>query len=235
MIETIAARPSAELLEYLHKRRSVPIKDMAEPGPDAAQIADILRAAGRVPDHGKLNPWYFVVISGQARSDAGALLETLWRRREPEAAPEKLKLERERFLRAPLVIAVISRIRESKNPVWEQILSAGAACQNLCLAANALGFGANWVTEWYAYDEGFRTDLGLDRRDHVAGFIYIGTPRQPPTERDRPDLSALVTFWEPGISPQKGEHYGQNGMGFPAPGFDFSGLPGVQSGSKTGT
>jgi len=120
------------------------------------------------------------------------------------------------------VIGVISRVRESKNPLWEQILSAGALCQNLCLAANASGFGANWVTEWYAYDPAAREGLGLDKRDHVAGFIYLGTPAAPPQERDRPALEKIVTHWKPGEPIRNGADYGQAGLGYPQPGFDFS-------------
>lgn len=219
MTDIIAAKPSAELLDYLLKRRSVPIKTMTGPGPDAAQVKTILQAASRVPDHGKLFPWYFIVLQGDARAKAGAILEQAWRRREPEAAPAKLELERDRFLRAPVVITVVSRIRESKNPVWEQILSAGALCQNLCLAANALGFGSNWVTEWYAYDETVRAAFGLDARDNFAGFVYLGTPKEPPAERDRPDLDQLVTFWEPEGALRKGDQYGKQGLGLPEAGF----------------
>lgn len=225
MNDIIAARQSTELLDYLLKRRSVSIKDMAEPGPDEEQVRTILQAAGRVPDHGKLFPWYFIVLRGEARRDAGQILEFAWRERDRHAAPAKLELERDRFMRAPVVIAVVSRIRRSKNPVWEQVLSAGAVCQNLCLAANALGFGSNWVTEWYSYDENVRAEFGLDKRDNFAGFVYLGTPKEQPAERDRPDLAELVTVWQPGTRIRKGEKYGQEGLGFPETGFDFTGLP----------
>ncbi len=224
MTDIIAAKPSSELLDYLLKRRSVSIKALTEPGPDEEQIATILKAATRVPDHGRLFPWYFIVLRGEARQQAGELLEWGWREQDRNAAPAKIELERERFMRAPVVIAVVSRIRKSKNPVWEQVLSAGALCQNLCLAANALGFGSNWVTEWYAYSDTVRTELGLDKRDHIAGFIYLGTPKEQPAERDRPDLEELVTYWEPGKRVKKGDKYGQEGAGYPDQGFDFSEL-----------
>jgi len=224
MTDIIAAKPSPEMLDYLLRRRSVPVTTMTGPGPDDGQIKTILQAASRVPDHGKLFPWYFIVLRGEARAQAGEILERAWKKQESEAAPAKLELERDRFMRAPAVIAVVSRIRESKNPVWEQILSAGALCQNLCLAANAMGFGSNWLTEWYAFDDTVRAGFGLDARDHFAGFIYIGTPKEPPKERDRPDLAELTTFWEPGKPAQKGEKYGQKDKGFPETGFDFSDL-----------
>lgn len=216
-----AAKPSPALIDYLLTRRSCAVKTLAEPGPDAAQIRTMLQAASRVPDHGKLFPWYFVVLAGDNRRTAGALLARAWKDTYPDAEPAKLELESERFLRAPVVIAVVSRMREGKKPLWEQILSAGAACQNLILAANALGFGTNWVTEWYATNPVFRALLGLDARDHVAGFIYIGTPSEQPVERDRPALDEIVTFWAEGATLNKGENYGQPGTGFPAAGFDL--------------
>lgn len=215
-------RPSAELLQYLQSRRSCPLKNMGGPGPDAAQIDTILRAAARVPDHGKMFPWHFVVFTGDARAQAGVLLADAWKAENPgQSEPAKLELESARFTRAPAVIGVISRVREGKNPLWEQILSAGAACQNLCLAANALGFGTNWLTEWYGYSPAFKTALGLDARDHVAGFVYIGTAAAAPEERDRPDLAAITTHWTPGAELNKGESYGQHGMGLPKAGFVF--------------
>lgn len=209
----IAAKPDTALIEYLLRRRSVSIKHLAEPGPDDAQIRTILTAAARVPDHGKLFPWHFLVFKSEARREAGEMLKKAWLADEPDATAAKLALEAERFLRAPLVIGVISRLREGKNPLWEQVLSAGAACQNLCLAANALGFGTKWLTEWYAYNEAFRSEIGLDERDHVAGFIYIGTPTEIPAERARPDLDRITTEWAPGKKLNKGDEYGHPGMG----------------------
>ncbi len=217
----LATHPSADLVDYLLRRRSTPIKSLSLPGPGPAAIQTLLQAAARVPDHGRLFPWHFIVFAGESRKKVGALLKKSWLTEEPDAAPAKLELEAERFLRAPLVIAVISRFREGKHPLWEQILSAGAACQNLCIAAHALGFGTNWVTEWYAYNKTFREGIGLDERDHVAGFIYIGTPAEAPAERDRPDLSAITTYWEPECTLNKGAAYGQPGMGLPRTGFSI--------------
>jgi nitroreductase len=217
--------PAPDLLDYLQRRRSCPLKNMGEPGPGRAQVETILKAAARVPDHGKLFPWHFIVFDGPARAQAGALLAAAWKEENPQQAePAKLELESGRFARAPLVIGVISRVREGKHPVWEQILSAGAACQNLCLAANALGFATNWLTEWYSYSPAFKAALGLDARDHVAGFIYIGTATGQPDERPRPDLSAITTWWQPGAALNKGAEYGQAGLGIPRAGFAIDGM-----------
>lgn len=220
--DIIAARKSPELIEYLLKRRSVSIKNMGEPGPSSGQVETILRAAARVSDHGRMFPWYFIVFAGETRREAGELLKRAWRAEEPEAASAKLELEAERFLRAPAVVAVVSRVRRGKHPVWEQVLSAGAACQNLCLAANSLGFGTSWVTEWYAYSSVFKQGLGLDTQDHIAGFIYIGTPKEMPEERERPDMDSIITLWEPGGVLNKGlPAYDEKGESFPEHKFDF--------------
>lgn len=205
MSEVIAARKSPEMLAYLLRRRSVPVRDLGDPGPSEDQIRTLLTAAARVPDHGRMFPWHFMVFSGAARAQVGEILRRAWAAREPEAATAKLDLEAGQFLRAPLIIGVISRPRPGKHPEWEQILSAGAACQNLCLAANALGFGANWLSEWYAYDDAVHEGLGLDARDRVAGFVYIGTPKVPPEERPRPDLDKIVTLWAPGAPLNRGD------------------------------
>lgn len=208
------------LTRFLCTRRSTPIKSLGSPGPDTAQIEEILTLATRVPDHNKLAPWWFVVFEGDARARFGEeVLRKAYRLEDPDAAPAKLDLEAERFTRAPLVIAVISRIKEGKAPQWEQILSAGAACYNVVLAANALGFGANWITEWPAFNEQVRAALGCDDRDTIAGFIYIGTQTEKPEERERPALSNIVNRWQAGYTPAKGDVYGKAGMGLPAKGF----------------
>lgn len=207
MTELIAGKYSPELLDYLTRRRSVPVKDMTEPGPTDEQIKTIISAACRIPDHGKMFPWYFIVFRGDTRIQMGKILKTALLKKEPDAIQEKLIQEENRFLRAPVVIAIVSRIRPGKHPQWEQILSAGAAGQNLCLAANALGFGTNWLTEWYAYDENVRQALGLDDRDRIAGFIYIGTPGKMPEERPRPDPALLTTWWNGQTSPNRGDSY----------------------------
>ncbi len=203
MSELYAGKPDPAVYDYLTRRRSA--KKLAAPGPDDGQVQMILQAAARVPDHGKLFPWYFLVFKGDARRGAGDILKRAWLAREPDASPAKLELEGERFLNAPVVIGVVSTIRESKIPAWEQILSAGAACMTLCLAANALGFASNWLTGWYSYDEAVKKELGLGDHENIAGFIHLGTAAEQPEERERADLSSFVTNWEPGIALRTGK------------------------------
>lgn len=192
MTDLVFAQKNSAVIDYLAHRRSVSVKTMTSPGPDAAARDAILAIAARVPDHGKLNPWWFICFEGQKRAEFGSVLAEAWAKRDATATPEKLADEANRLLRAPLIIAVIARPRPSTIPVWEQLLSAGAVCQNMCIAANAMGFATNWLTEWYAYDPHVRTALNLDARDHIAGFIYIGTPTTAPEERARPDLAQIV-------------------------------------------
>ena len=186
---------NSDLIDFLLKRRSSKVATLAEPGPSPDQTETILRIASRVPDHGKYAPWHFIVFEGDGRRQAGEFLRKAYEAENPDTPVAKLDLEAERFLRAPLVVIVVSRIKQGKHPAWEQILSAGAACLNLCIAANALGFGSNWLTEWYSYSEDFKSSLGLDAQDNIAGVIYIGTPTATNEERERPDLEDIVTYW----------------------------------------
>ena len=208
-----------DILNTLKTRRSTAIKNLSTPGPSPAQIEEILTAASRVPDHNKLAPWWFVVFEGDTRVKFGEVLRRAYLHEDKDAAEAKLDLEAKRFCRAPVVIAVISRIKEGKAPQWEQILSAGAACYNLCLAANAMGFGTNWLTEWVAFNTVVKDALGMDERDNIAGFIYIGTQGEKPEERERPALSDIVNEWHDGYAPDKGDKYGREGMGLPVKGF----------------
>ncbi len=181
-----AANKSDDTLRLLAARRSTLAKNMTGPGPGEAELETLIGIAARTPDHGKLFPWRFIVFEGDARGRFSAILETRFRELEPEAPPERLALERTRFERAPVVIAVISDVTENhKIPEWEQVLSAGAACQNLLIAANAMGFAAQWLTEWYAYDRKVKQALGLAPGERVAGFVYIGQAAIAPTERPR--------------------------------------------------
>lgn len=180
------ANPSLDTLTLLARRRSTVAKNMAEPGPDAVQLETLLRIGARTPDHGKLFPWRFIVFEGEARARFGGLLESRLRELEPDGPEERYELERNRFLRAPVVIAVISDVAENhKIPEWEQVLSAGAVCQNLLIGASALGFAAQWLTEWYAYDQVVKTALGLAPNERVAGFIYVGSAICDAEERPR--------------------------------------------------
>lgn len=208
-----------DILSFFKKRRSTPLKFMGAPGPSPEQIQEILAAAMRVPDHNKLAPWWFVVFEGEARAKFGEVLKQAYLYEDKDASAAKLELEAEKFLRAPVVIAVISRVKEGKAPLWEQILSAGAAAYNLCLAANAMGFGTNWLSEWLAYNSVVRDALGCDERDNIAGFIYIGTQTEKPEERERPSPAHIINTWNDGYVPHKGDEYGKDGMGLPKAGF----------------
>lgn len=183
------------LLEFLKTRRSVKIPNLVDPAPSTEQIEEMLAIAARVPDHGKLAPWRFIVIAGEAREEVGKLLREAYKAENPqETDEERLDFEARTFTRAPLVIAVVSSIKEGK-PEWEQILSAAVACYNLELAASALGFSSDWLTEWYSYSDYFKKSMNLAENERFAGFINIGTMKRKPDERERPDLSQIVTYW----------------------------------------
>ncbi len=170
---------------------------LGEPGPSREQLQTILTAAARVPDHKKLAPWRFIVFEGEARRHFGERLAEVCQREEAEPVSQvRLDTERGRFLRAPVVVAVVSRIERMRGvPEIEQILSAGAAAFNLCLAANALGYGTSWITEWYAFSPSMRPVLGLGEDETIAGFVYIGTANEAQSDRDRPVLGEIVSYW----------------------------------------
>jgi nitroreductase len=187
---------SSEFVDFLLKRRSVVARMMTGPGPDADALDKILRTGLRVPDHGRLTPWRFIVIRGEAREKMSDVVEAAYRKKNPEAIDEQVEIERERFLRAPVVVAVASHTNPAhKIPEWEQILSSGAACQNMLTAALSMGFAAQWITEWPAYDDGVKAALGLEPADRIAGFLYFGSMTEAPTDRDRPDYAAIVSEW----------------------------------------
>ncbi|MES1990878.1 MAG: nitroreductase [Pseudomonadota bacterium] len=189
---------SEQTIDLLLTRRSVKPMTMAAPGPDAAELEIILRAGARVPDHGKLVPWRFILFTEDVRAQFGKVLRKRFAEVEPAANEDRLVLEESRFLRAPLVVAVISRVVPSqKAPEWEQRLSAGAVCQNMLVAATAFGYASTWLTEWCAFDEGIAASLGLGESERVAGFMYFGTPTLPKDERERPDLNAITSVWKP--------------------------------------
>lgn len=186
-----------QILALLSTRRSVKPDKLGPPGPTPVELETILTIAARVPDHKKLVPWRFIVFEGEARLRFGEIVAQACIAEEKEAPSEvRLAMERGRLSRAPLVVAAISRVFERRGtPEWEQVLSAGAACFNLCLAANAMGYGTSWITEWIAYNRQVRAALGLAGNERVAGFIYIGTPVERSGERERPVLSDIVTQW----------------------------------------
>lgn len=175
-------------------RRSGSAKTMTGPGPGTEELETILAAASRVPDHGKLSPWRFILFEGEARTRMGEILSAALLQDDPQASSERLKAERERFMRAPVVIGVISRVREGiPIPEWEQMLSAGAVCQNIVITAHALGYVANWITEWCAYHPLVKEKLGLKPGERIAGFIYLGKSAVPLEDRPRPDVAKLIT------------------------------------------
>ncbi|MCF6274777.1 MAG: nitroreductase [Robiginitomaculum sp.] len=192
-----AADANEDVLKFLSQRRSALVRSMSAPGPDADALGLILRLAARAPDHRKLFPWRFILFDGDARTAFGAHLARLFKEDCPNVPQDRIEHERARFERAPLVIGVISSPKDCPRgtPVWEQELSAGAVCMNMLLAARASGFAAQWLTEWYAFDERIDTLLGLSDTERMAGFIYIGTATEDPTERPRPDVSNLTQYW----------------------------------------
>jgi nitroreductase len=187
-------RPAPEAVGLLLSRRSGSAKAMGKPGPGRKQLAEILRAGARAPDHGKLVPWRFIVFEGDGRKRAGDILAAA--AKGDGERDRQVEEERGRFLRAPVVIGVISAAREQhKIPVWEQELSAGAVCQNLLVAATALGFVGQWVTEWYAYHPAVKAGLGLRPGERVAGFVYLGTAKEELEERPRPEMEKIVSWF----------------------------------------
>jgi nitroreductase len=181
-------------ITLLRTRRSLKPIELAGPGPSPAEIDTLLGIASRVPDHGKLVPWRFVIFTGDARLKAGEAIAAAFRAKYPDATADQVEVERKRLARAPVVIAVVSRAAPHvKIPEWEQVLSSGAAAMNLVVAAHALGYGAAWITEWYAYDRAVLDALGLAQHEKIAGFVHIGRPVQVPEDRVRPALADIVT------------------------------------------
>jgi len=188
---------SQEFLDFLLQRRSVKPAMLAAPGPSPAQLETILTAAARVPDHKKLEPWRFIVFEGEARAAFGrVLLKACLAEDKETPSAARLETERTRLLRAPTVVAVISRVTPNPAaPEWEQVLSCGAVCFNMCLAANALGFGTCWITEWYSYSPAVHKGLGLAPNERMAGFVYIGTAKERQPDRERPQLAKIMSRW----------------------------------------
>ena len=180
-------------IDLVLSRRSGSAKRMTGPGPSAGQLDTILTAAARVPDHGKLFPWRFIVFEGEHRAAFGRLLAKIVELEHAPVSPERVQIENERFLRAPVVVAVISQFKENTPiPEWEQRLSAGAVCMNMLTAAHAMGFVANWITEWPAYHPAVLEMLHVRDQERIAGFIYVGQPAEALQERVRPDMTTIV-------------------------------------------
>ena len=183
-----------DALDLLKTRRSVKPREMTPPGPAAAELETILTIGARVPDHGKLAPWRFIVFEGEARERAGEIIAGVFARKNPNASAADIEIEKRRLTDAPLVIGVVSFTRpHPKVPAWEQELSAGASAMNMVTAATALGYGACWLTGWFAFDRDVLEGFGLKADEKLAGFIHIGTPSKPSQDRPRPSLSDIVT------------------------------------------
>lgn len=186
----------SSLLGFLKTRKSASAKAMGGPGPDASQLGDMLSIAVRVPDHGKLNPWRFVVFEGGARAGVGDLFAKRFAELHPDYQADSIEYQKGLFTRAPVVVAVVSTAAEHiKIPVWEQVMSSAAVCFNLVLAAQAHGFDAQWQSDWVAYDDGAKAAMGIAPQEKVSGLIYIGTSSVPLEDRPRPDAAALTIHW----------------------------------------
>ena len=185
-----------DTLSLLKLRRSVPPQFLTAPGPDGPQLDELLAIAARVPDHGKLAPWRFIVFKGAAREEAAEIVARIFREKNPQAGEEQVEFERKRLLHAPIIVAVVSRAREhAKIPLWEQELSAGAVCMNMLVAAYAMGYAGSWLTNWFSFDREVLTAFGLAADERMAGFVHLGTPTAPITDRDRPVMADIVSYY----------------------------------------
>ena len=181
-------------LDLLRTRRSVAPHLLGEPGPSPEELEALLIIATRVPDHGRLTPWRFLVIEGEARARIGEVIAAAFVADQPQADATRVEQERKRLARAPTVVAVVSRARPHvKIPEWEQVLSVGAAAMNLVLAANAMGYATSWLTHWYSFDSRVLDALGVEPEERLAGFVHIGRAKEQPADRQRPALSEIVT------------------------------------------
>jgi nitroreductase len=188
------AHPSPEVLALLARRRSASAPGLTTPAPSPAELEQMLRLAARAPDHGKLFPWRFVILQGEAKA---AYARELERFAADQPNPEKAVATLAKLKNPPLTVAVISRVIDCPIPEWEQVLSSGAVCTNLLLAADAMGYGANWITDWYAYDDRAKALLGLEPQERIAGFVHMGTAPEAPLERVRPEVDKLTSVWAP--------------------------------------
>jgi nitroreductase len=183
-------------LSLLSTRRSGKPRDLAAPGPDEAQIQQILEIAARTPDHGKLAPWRFVIVPADKRAALAKLIIAAYRAERPQAARLETEALEQFATQAPALIVVLSSPKvDSHIPLWEQQLSAGAACMNLLHAAHALGFAGGWLTGWAAYSDAVRDAFGAEP-ERIAGYIFLGTPAKQLEERPRPDLQKIISTWQ---------------------------------------
>jgi len=186
-------KPSDDVLEALFNRRSTPAPTLGLPAPSPEQMDLLIRIGLRVPDHGKLGPWRIVRFTTDSKAKLVAKLTAL-----AEARGEKKAVGALQKLSIPpeALLVISSPVFPYRKPLWEQQLSAAAVCQNLLIAAGAMGYGANWITDWYSYDDAAKAILGLKDGENVAGWIFLGTPTEAPLERERPDYDSRVSWWE---------------------------------------
>jgi nitroreductase len=188
-----------ETLDLLAARRSVAPVALSGPGPDAAELETLLRIASRVPDHGKLAPWRFIVFQGEARERAGDIVARAFAQKEPDAGEVRFAAERKRMTMAPLIVGVVSRAAaHGKIPLWEQEMSVGAVCMNMLIAAHAMGYAGCWLTNWFSYDADVLAQFGVAADERMAGFVHIGRAVTKPDDRPRPPLSDIVTYFPAG-------------------------------------
>jgi nitroreductase len=193
--QPLEQKPSAEVLDRLFHRRSAPAPTLTAPGPSRDEIDFLIRIGLRVPDHGKIGPWRIVRFTTEAKAK---LVEALVSLAQSQPEPKKAEVALLKMSTPPEMLLIVSSpIQPHKIPLWEQQLSAAAVCQNLLIAAGAMGYGANWITDWYSYDAEAKALMGLTPDENVAGFIYLGTPNEPPLERDRPNYDERISWWQP--------------------------------------
>ncbi|QTL04337.1 nitroreductase [Aquabacter sp. L1I39] len=194
----IPAPTSREMLELLATRRSLPLRALVAPGPSAAELDTMLAIAARVPDHGRLVPWRFIVLEGEARAEAGRRFDALYKAQNPDLPDAKAQMWRDYMMRAPVTVVAVSRPDPAaKVPEFNQVLSAGAACMNLIAAATAMGYAAHWLLKWPGRDPEAAALLGVLPSERVAGFLHLGSPADVVADRPRPDMAAIVTRWSP--------------------------------------
>ncbi|MBS0284892.1 MAG: nitroreductase [Proteobacteria bacterium] len=182
-------------LSLLATRRSGKPRDLAAPGPDMARLEEMCAIAARTPDHGKLAPWRFVIVAPEQRARLAQVITDAYRAERPEAKRIEIEALEQFAHQAPALVVVLSTPRaDSKIPLWEQELSAGAACMNLLHAAHAMGYAGGWLTGWAAYSDAVRDAFGA-APERIAGFVFIGTPGRPLDERPRPDPAAVIGHW----------------------------------------
>lgn len=192
--QPLEQKPSNEVLDRLFRRRSVPAPTLTAPGPSLEEIDLLIQIGLRVPDHGKIGPWRIVRFTPEAKAK---LVEALIVMAQSQPEAKKAEVALLKMSTPPEMLLVVSSpIQPHKIPLWEQQLSAAAVCQTLLIAAGAMGYGANWITDWYSYDTEAKKLLGLSESENVAGFIYLGTPNEPPLERDRPNYSERIGWWQ---------------------------------------